>query len=491
MATKALPFTVGAQLEYGQALVGQKMTKLWPWAAALGVSLLVGVSGASADPRAARALLNDPSVRPRMSVGVEIRRGLPSDGSVPSAFTAALEDGRLPASSAPAGGVDVLINDPSLDVGDTTQSETTIVTVGDVVCAAWKDLGAQLGGTGFGFSHDGGANFTDGGDFPVLPAGSDPTLAYSVRDDTFYFAALMMSEIGLWVSRDGCESFSFVSGLFPPPLAALHDKEILAVDNEPSSPFFGRIYMGWTLFDLSFVRRQVVSHSDDAGATWSPPVTLPGTSPDWTGLWPAVAPDGDVYVALAELPPLPRAGTPADVRIYKSTDGGSTWTRMTDIASDRVFASSTAGCGSKPALNGNIDVFLFPQIAIHPDPLAPAGYVIHAVYHYDPDGPGPDDSDVFHKRSLDGAVTWSAELRLNNDLTTTDQWNPALGVNRDGVVAVSWYDRRLDPENLLFDRFAILSHDGGATFGENLRVSDVSSPVAETPPVATTATTTS
>ena len=52
-----------------------------------------------------------------------------------------------------------------------------------------------------------------------------------------------------------------------------------------------------------------------------------------------------------------------------------------------------------------------------------------------------------------------------------------------GTLTVSWYDRRLDPfSNLAFDRFLTYSTDGGATWNPNVRISDVSSPVAQTLP---------
>ena len=179
-----------------------------------------------------------------------------------------------------------------------------------------------------------------------------------------------------------------------------------------------------------------------------------------------------------------------DQWIYKSTDGGASWTQMTDIATGQtrplnLVATSFFRC-DRPALNGDIRYLSSPQIAILKDRKAPAGYVIHAVYPYDSDGAGPDNSNVFYTQSTDGALTWSAEVQLNDDATTTDQFLPALavGILRDDddkfpVVGVSFYDRRLDPTfNLSFDRFAVISPDGGSTWLPNQRISDVTSPVA-------------
>ena len=53
---------------------------------------------------------------------------------------------------------------------------------------------------------------------------------------------------------------------------------------------------------------------------------------------------------------------------------------------------------------------------------------------------------------------------------------PFVVVAPSGAVAVSWYDRRRDPENLLMDVFMRISIDGGASFGPNLKISEVSFP---------------
>ncbi len=169
--------------------------------------------------------------------------------------------------------------------------------------------------------------------------------------------------------------------------------------------------------------------------------------------------------------------------MFRSQDGGLTWVKMPNIATGQrepTDLNAGATCG-RPALNGFIRNLPSPQIAISTDTTAPVGYVIHAVYPYDSDGTGPDVSNVFYKRSVDGAMTWSLEKRLNDDTTTTDQYLPALQVSPAGVAVASWYDRRLDPVgNLRFDRFATFSTNGGLTWSANQRVSDVSSPVADT-----------
>jgi hypothetical protein len=380
------------------------------------------------------------------------------------------------------GGNDILINNPSLDTGGSTQSETSVAAFGNVVCAAWNDAGEGFGAngfSGFGVSTDGGSSFVDRGPFPKGPAGEsnrgDPSLAYSVRDGAFYYAALATTGLALWRSNDGCQTFSYVG---PISAGSGDDKELMAVDNTPTSPFYGRIYVGWTDFGTSSDRNLVIS-SDNGGSSWSAKAPMPGSGTVGQGMYPGIAPNGDVYFAL-----LDRSGTTRREWIYKSTNGGSSFVKATDIAANLtppLDAASTSACG-RDALKGEIRNLPSPQIAVSPDATAPAGYVVHAVYPYDSDGAGPDASNVFYRRSLDGAATWSAEVKLNDDATNADQFFPSLGLSPSGELGVSWYDRRLDPNNLSFDRYFVQSPDAGLSWGPNERLSDVSSPVAETLP---------
>jgi hypothetical protein len=414
-------------------------------------------------------------------------------------------------SHAETAGANILVNDPSLDSGGTTQSETTTVAVGPIVCSAWNDAGEGFGlngFSGFGVSLDGGKTFKDNGPFPAGPSDTnfgDPSLAYSVRDNVFYYAALSSQGLSLWRSVTNCQTFEYVGVIHA---GSGDDKELITVDNSPTSPHFGRIYIGWTDFGnngdddddgdavdgggdaappppppATSSDLNTSAHSDDGGKTWTAAIHLPGSGGNGQGAFPIVAPNGDVYIALVN-----RAFTTGGLQdqfLFKSTDGGDTWVQMPNIATGQLQPenpANTSSCG-RQALTGNIRNLSSPQIAVSASAAAPAGYILHAVYPYDSDGSGPDNSNVFYRRSLDGGQTWSGEIKINDDATSTDQFVPAVAVDETGVIFASWYDRRLDPtNNLLFDRFASHSADGGLTWSANERISDTSSPVAQTNP---------
>jgi hypothetical protein len=374
---------------------------------------------------------------------------------------------------------DVQVNDSVGEVGPSlTQSETSIVENLDTgtLCSAFNDSAEFYAGdgglTGFSRSVDGARSWDDRGAVSGIAFG-DPSLVWRRADGRFYLATLESGGgLAVFVSDDDCRSFRYIAT----PTFDGDDKELLAVDNNPASPHYGNLYLVWTDFGvLGFPIRAI--RSTDGGLTWSAPVTV-STGGVVQGAWPAVAPNGDVFVAWLRYASFPSGNI--TVQVSRSTNGGLSYT---PVASPLVNAVSPRDSVSsqtclRPALRGNIRYLASPQIAVDP-----AG-VLHVVYSYDPDGFNVGDVvDVFYRRSTDSGATWSPELRLN-DVRTNDQYFPTIQVSGSTVMA-TWYDRRLDPVNFLQDTYKRVSTDGGLTWGPSRRVSDASSPVYNDPLLAT------
>src|SRR5206468_1954643 len=86
-------------------------------------------------------------------------------------------------------------------------------------------------------------------------------------------------------------------------------------------------------------------------------------------------------------------------------------------------------------------------------------------------------SDIAFSRSTDGGLSWSAPARLNDDPPDNgiDQFQPTIAVRADGLLGVTWHDRRYDPNGFLYDIAYTQSDDGGLTWNANRRVTDLSS----------------
>ncbi|HQX33532.1 MAG: hypothetical protein IPK54_02635 [Dokdonella sp.] len=369
---------------------------------------------------------------------------------------------------------DLNVSNPSGDTGSTrTQSETSIERnpVTGTLCAAYNDsyhgVTQGAGFSGYSRSTDGGLTWDDRGALSNDDSG-DPSLVWRRLDGKFYYAALRNGGLGLYRSDDDCQSFVFVSQI----ASGSDDKEIMAIDNDPASPFYGRIYIVWVDFGAGSRIHSI--YSTNAGASWSTQLAVSPSGAAVQGAWPSVAPNGDVYVTwLQWLSPGYPTGN-LEVPIYRSTDGGVSYTALTPAMTNKVNPRDSAATGTcgRPAIKGNIRLLPSPQIVFR------NGY-LHTVYSYDPDGFNTGDViDVYYRRFNASSNTWDAEVKINDDATLTDQYQPTIAVGSAGQVTIGYYSKQNDPNNLLLDYYSRTSFSNGATWTQaSVRLSDVSSAV--------------
>jgi hypothetical protein len=72
--------------------------------------------------------------------------------------------------------------------------------------------------------------------------------------------------------------------------------------------------------------------------------------------------------------------------------------------------------------------------------------------------------------SNDRGQTWGPPVQVNDDSTDSDSNTAGIAVSGNGVLGVSWYDRRNDPRNECFQEYFSASLDGGVTFLPNVPV---------------------
>lgn len=148
-----------------------------------------------------------------------------------------------------------------------------------------------------------------------------------------------------------------VDGL--PAAGAYDDKDMLTVDNNPSSPYYGRWYVGWTRWSPAGTTPQgtlyggvlLVSYSTDGGHTWSSSRTLRGAGSNW-GAYLVVSTEGAVTASW---------DGDGHMWIAQSHDGGQHFSPATAfgdcvppvsdcVDARNVPAQSDAGVRSNPAL---------------------------------------------------------------------------------------------------------------------------------------------
>jgi hypothetical protein len=201
----------------------------------------------------------------------------------------------------------------------------------------------------------------------------------------------------------------------------------------------------------------VCSVSSDKGRSWSDFAYMTTQA----GLpWVDYGPDNRAWAALVD---------DASVLVM-SSDDGLTWG---DVAEAGAFENPPPGGEyGWPVLQGSdFRTFTVPSIAVDRS-AGPHGGRVYVAWFTHAGG----DGDVVLSYSDDG-TSWSEPRKVHDDDPTlkADQFMPAVSVGPDGTVDVSFYDRRWDPGNHLFDMAYTYSLDGGQTFAPTIRVSERSS----------------
>jgi hypothetical protein len=367
--------------------------------------------------------------------------------------------------------------------------------------SVWESGGLFLAKSfeGYAVSTNSGGTFKDKGFPSVGPAGTfmkgDPVLACSNSSDFFYVGLYFdgshpgpsgfgFSEVSLSRSTDGGNTFG------PPTTAVAKDAFFHTIDKDwmtldPSHPNI--IYITYTDFDFSnfgagspgnscggshadIVRTAIeLVSSTNGGTTWSSPSVVVEVcgDPFVQGSQVAVDKTGKVYVAWESF-----AGDffTREIDIASSIDGGLIFS-----APVKVGGAAPVGDGdSFFGLQGHIRDFEFPSLAIGKGKKN-AG----ALYVTWNDGDkrvadaflaalGVGDkmygfSDVFFSSSTNGGATWSSPVTVNAaSKSPADHFQPGVATDKNGRIAVCWYDRRRDPNNFLIDRECGSSTDGGA-----------------------------
>ncbi|MBF6591727.1 MAG: exo-alpha-sialidase [Ktedonobacterales bacterium] len=345
---------------------------------------------------------------------------------------------------------------------------------------------------GYYYTFDGGCTWTDGGLLPGFASkGNVSDISFAFGPNNRVYALV------LFVGRDGVESGLAVSAstnggrTFAAPVFinddptgnVFSDKPWIAVDTT-SGPHRGSVYVLWS-YDHSaacgagtFCLQELgFSRSTDGGKTFSPTRLVEGSAPFCVntvpsrpagltrcdgvlGAIPTIEPDGTLAVAYAYTDVLAGAPNhttiPTRMVVVTSRDGGTTWAAPALVATVHDLP---------PLLRPDrFRTFSLPAFAADPSRTG-------TLYLAWADEQG-SQADILVATSRDGGATWSAPVRANDDPPGggANHAQPQLAVAPDGVVSVTFFDTRNDPQHALLDVYLAQSTDGGATFRPNVRV---------------------
>jgi hypothetical protein len=454
------------------------------------------------------------------------------------------------------------VNDPCIDppppsTRRTVQSETTIATFGKYMVAGFNDsfgfYDNTQGLSGFSYTLNGGNTWIDGGGLPPLVP--SPTLFTTVGPDryfgdpvtvvdksartfttdsngnplpqpisqpagTFYYSSLYSPPANPFPGGAGTISVNRGVFLFAPPTTPetaantrcynhpelqgipdnqhlpsqriVWDKPVIAVPFQGPTQFdfldkeqmwvdqgTGTLYLVYVRFANDLIGSTPVElvRSFDGGRTWTPPSTVVPNEADAfnTGTYVLTVPKpaGGTRVLVfwwrRQFDLISGATTNREIQYAISDDNGSTFGPQQTIA--EVYRESTAPGYNRPRTEILNAVF-----------AATRNQDVYVTYYSGkfPGNPpatggpsGPRPSDIFVNASHDGGTTFGPQVKVNDDIGQNVHLFSGVQVNKNGWVYVGWLDRRNDPNDELTDAWAAVSKDAGASFGHNKVQTDV------------------
>ena len=326
-------------------------------------------------------------------------------------------------------------------------------------------------------STDGGQNFTRLNPSPIATGHGinfgDPILVYNQKLGLWFAGDLASGcggqGIGLWTSPDGV---TWTVGVCADTSTG-DDRESMWVDNNPTSPHYGRMYISEN--DFSFGGGLFTSFSDN-GTSWTCCQEPANGTPFIRDVQLTGGPDGTVFLAAMN-----EGGGGFSNRtniMYHSTNGAGSWTGVTMGA---PFAPPGDALCSTNSYFAQIN-----PIWRHMGWGQPAvGF--NGVVHYAYAGKGVnagDTGDIYYTRSADNGATWSIPIVLNTDQAAggnKSQWMPSVSATPQGDVHVYWYDRRNTTNGQNYQVYGRQSRDAGLTWLQDEPVSTVLMPQPEQP----------
>jgi hypothetical protein len=203
-----------------------------------------------------------------------------------------------------------------------------------------------------------------------------------------------------------------------------------------------------------------VSYSPDSGKTWTD-VNLPYV---WqVSADPSVASDlnGNLYACFISYEGTWFYGK-SGIFVSKSTDGGRTW--LTPVPVDYLVYSGGPAVPFADKCMMTVDTNIYSP------------YTNNIYVAWQRDDTLGQNSDIYFARSIDGGLTFSTPIKINDNPPQTAYAEGAFPfVGADGDVYVCWYDayfRGHVPGSLYVDK----SIDGGVTFGTDVKVANILTP---------------
>jgi len=342
------------------------------------------------------------------------------------------------------------------------------------------------GGVWIGTTQDGGQTWASQRLAPISSAGEtceggDPSVVYSVRDHAFYLGQLCFlrsapdSEIDVYKSTDDGATWSPGSLVVTNRSGGsvdgtvFYDKELLAVDNNPSSSFFGRLYVTYIKFHLTLPSGRSdycpvqLAYTNGFGQSWSHSAVVAdglGDRGPGANQWATPVVDSQGGLDIAYVSEDCNSAIDRALFFTRSSDGGAYFTPTEHIDKPGQFADNPNAGDILPSKQARIPIS--PSLAFNPT-TGTLDYVYQNNINRTVSG-----ADISFQQSSDFGATWSDARTISTTASGApapqDQFFPWISVDEAGSLNVMWFDNRNDPSDTLIETFQAKSVDDGATW---------------------------
>ena len=301
------------------------------------------------------------------------------------------------------------------------------------------------------YTNDGGASWNNDGPLDAGIFRSDPVLDSDTEGNIYYYslttdATFSQFTCDMFISSDGGETWT------NPIPAGGGDKQWMVIDRTAGTGN-GFIHAIWNRF-FSCCPSGYFTRSTDGGFNYLLPIDIQHDI-FWGTL--SVGPDGEVYICGRDL-----SNDPIVIRSDNADELVTpTFPQATIV---NMNGQSTNGEGPNPGgLLGQYDID-----TDHTE--GPNRGNVYFLGSTNP--PGPDPLDISFSRSVDGGLTWSSPIRINEDpqVSGAYNWFGTMSVAPNGRIDVIWNDMRDDPGGNMSAMYYAASFDAGLTWTANIQV---------------------
>lgn len=250
------------------------------------------------------------------------------------------------------------------------------------------------------------------------------------------------------------------------------DKEWLAVDSSPSSPYYGSLYASYVELTIDEIAHyQIMLSAWDGDESFSSPVVAVDSLNFFLSQFvtPAVSQNGDLHLSWLGV-----SNDDFYLGIYhtKSTDGGESFStpQLVSYINVPCFPPMTSTEPCIPGVDADRTLSYNYILAGNTETTADHLYITWSANGFQEEV--TSGFDIYFSKSVDGGETWSIPQIVNQDLDINiNNFMSYPSLSPNGTLFLSWYDQRESIDGTITDYYGSYSNDNGNSFTDDFKIS--------------------